>query len=200
MRKNEVILISTIYKGSASIQAIKLFEPSKVYFIVDSQEDPIRKQGVIMVKELFPKIIFEEVPTKMYDIVDIARKSMEVIQREKKNKIIVHISEGRKTMGLGLLFGSYVLRDLVDSAYYIIEETNAPLKLPLIELSASPKKKQILLKMATNKPKITKLSKKLNITSSTLYVHLKELRDEGLLTKENTITEMGKIVLLNQKE
>ena len=126
------VLISTIYKGSATIQAIKLFKPQKIFFIIDDYNDSIRAHSVKMIKDLFPEISVVEIPIKMYDIVDIAKHTIEIINSESKNKIIVHISEGRKTMSLGVLFGAYVMMDKVDSAYYIIEETiniseNAPL-------------------------------------------------------------------------
>src|SRR3989344_2899640 len=94
------VLISTIFKGSAVIQAIKLFEPKKVYFVVDDPIDDIRKHSVNMIKDIFPSVEFEQISAKMYDIVEIAQKTMEVINKESSEKIIVHISEGRKTMSL----------------------------------------------------------------------------------------------------
>lgn len=194
------ILISTIFKGSALIQAIKLFNPKKVYLIVDDPIDNIRKNSVDMVKNIFPTINFEEVPTKIYDIVNIASNAIEIIKKETGEKIIVHISEGRKTMSLGLLFGAYVMRKEVDAAYYIIEETNVPIQLPLIELSVSSKKRVILNSINDGKNSVQELEKELNMNSATLYVHLKDLRDKGILSKENRLTEMGRIVLLNQKD
>jgi len=192
------VLISTIFKGSAVIQAIKLFEPKKVYFIVDDPIDEIRKHSVNMIKDIFPSVEFEQIPAKIYDIVDIAKKTMEAIKKESSNKIIVHISEGRKTMSLGALFGAYVLRDKVDSAYYIAEETNSPIRLPLVALKVSAKKHELLKLILEGKNTTSQLQKGMNITSATLYVHIKELRDGGLLTRENKLTEMGKIILLNQ--
>jgi len=192
------ILISTIYKGSAVIQAIKLFNPNKVYFIVDDPLDDIRKNSIKMMKDIFPLLNFEMISTKIYDIVNIANKTIEVIKKESNEKIIIHISEGRKTMSLGLLFGAYVMRKNVDSAYYIIEETNVPIQLPLIELSVSPKKKEILKSINEGKSSVQELEKELKMNSATIYVHLKDLRDKGILSKENRLTEMGRIVLLNQ--
>jgi CRISPR locus-related DNA-binding protein len=191
------VLITTIFKGSAVIQAIKLFEPKKVYFIVDDPIDDIRKHSVNMIKDIFPSVKFEQISAKIYDIVEIAQKTMEAIKKESSEKVIVHISEGRKTMSLGALFGAYVLRDKVDSAYYIAEETNAPIRLPLIELKVSAKKHELLKLISDGKKSTSELQKGMKITSATLYVHIKELRDEGILTKENNLTEMGKIVLLN---
>ena len=190
------ILISTIYKGSAVIQAIKLYNPTKIYFIVDEPIDNIRKHSIEMIRDFFPNIPIEQYHAKIYDIVDIANKTMQIIEKESKEKIIIHISEGRKTMSFGVLFGAYSLKEKVTSVHYIVEETNQPINIPLLNMNVSSKKREILRTIADGKNSIPDLEKELEITSATLYVHLKDLRDEGYLTKENKLTEMGKIVLL----
>jgi CRISPR locus-related DNA-binding protein len=194
------ILISTIYKGSAVIQAIKLFEPEKVYLIVDDPIDDVRKNSIIMIKDIFPSINFIEVSAKIYDIVEIANKTIETIKKESGNKIMVNISEGRKTMSLGLLFGTYVMKKEVHSAFYIVEETNSPIQLPLIEMKISSKRKDLLRKIADGKRTVAELEKETGTNPATLYVHIKELRDSGMITKENKLTEMGRIVLLDSNQ
>jgi CRISPR locus-related DNA-binding protein len=180
-------------------QAIKLFSPTKIYFIVDKPIDEIRKNSIGMIHDLFPEIDTKQVFVKTYDIVNIANETIKIIKKESKNNIKVHISEARKTMSLGLLFGAYVMKKEIDSTYYIIEETNQPLKLPLIELKVSKKKKEILNLISEGNNTVEILSEKLNVQPSTLYVHLKELRDDGMITKTKDLklTDMGNIVLLN---
>lgn len=190
------ILISTLYRGTAAIRAIKLFSPQKVYFIVDKPVDSVRENAVEMITDLYPKLTIELVSVKTYDIVNIADETIKIIKKERENNITLHISEARKTMSLGTLFGSYVMKPYVNSVYYIIEETNQPLKIPLLELKVSSKKKQILNLINNGMNNIEELVKKLNVNRSTLYVHFKELRDEGFLDKKNNLTEMGRIVLL----
>ena len=191
------VLISTIWKGSAVIQAIKLFSPNKVFFIADEPVEDIRNNSINMIKELFPNLEYKTVSTKIYNIVGIAKSVMDIIESETGNEIIVHISEGRKTMSLGLLFGAYVKRELVSSAYYITEETNTPIQLPLVKLKLSKQKKGLLQKIDENITSISELAKKLKIKAPTVYVHMKELRDDGFLNKENKLTEIGRIILLN---
>ncbi|MCF7860887.1 CRISPR locus-related DNA-binding protein [Candidatus Woesearchaeota archaeon] len=190
------ILISTIWKGTAVIQAIKLFKPQKVYFIVDEPLEETRRSSIAMIKDLFSEIEYQQVSAKIYDIVGISKSVIDIIDKEKGNKITIHISEGRKTMSLGLLFGAYVKRKSVDAAYYITEETNTPIKLPLVELKLSSKKVILLEKIKKGLTDIEKISKQLDIKPATVYVHMKELRDEGFLDDKNQITEMGNIVLL----
>lgn len=191
------ILISTIWKGSAVIQAVKLFSPDKIFFVIDEPLEDIRKNSIDMIKELFPNIIYNTISAKIYDIVSIAKAVVDIIEQEKNNEIIIHISEGRKTMSLGLLFGAYVKKGNVHSAYYITEETNTPIQLPLIDLKLSKRKKQLLRKINENIVSKAELEKILKIKTPTIYVHLKELRDDGFLTKDNKLTEMGRIILLD---
>ena len=99
-------------------------------------------------------------------------------------------------MSLGMLFGAYVMKKGIDSAYYIMEETNQALKLPLIELKAPAKKKKILELISSGENTVEGLVKKSNVKPGTMYVHLKDLRDEGFITKDMKLTDMGRIVLL----
>ena len=191
------VLISTIWKGSAVIQAIKLFSPNKVFFIADEPVEDIRNNSINMIKELFPNLEYKTVSTKIYNIVGIAKSVMDIIESETGNEIIVHISEGRKTMSLGLLFGAYVKRELVSSAYYITEETNTPIQLPLVKLKLSKQKIRLLQKINEDISSMPELEKALNVKAPTIYVHMKELRDDGFLNKENKLTEIGRIILLN---
>jgi len=177
------VLISTIWKGSAVIQAIKLFSPNKVFFIADEPVEDIRNNSINMIKEIFPNLEYKTVPTKIYDIVGIAKSVMDIIESETGNEIIVHISEGRKTMSLGLLFGAYVKRELVSSAYYITEETNTPIQLPLVKLKLSKQKKGLLQKIDENITSISELAKKLKIKAPTVYVHILISNNQIRMTK-----------------
>lgn len=194
------ILITTIYKASSVIQVIKQFSPKKIYFVIDEPLDDVRKNSIAMIKDLFPELEYgKEIKTKIYDIVNIAHECIKTIEKEKENTIIINISEGRKTMSIGVLFGSYVMKKYVDSVFYIMEETNQPIKLPLIDLKVTEKKEKILKAVDKGMESISDLEKEVDMKAATLYVHLKELRDEGFLTKDTKLTEMGKIVLLHSE-
>lgn len=196
------VLITTVYKGSAVIQAIKLFSPTKVLFLVDEPIDAIRENTLRMIKEFYPDISYEKIPSKIYDIVEIASNAMKTIgkhkEENKEEKIIVHISEGRKTMSLGLLYGAYMCRDKVSALYYIMEETNLPIQLPLLELNISPQKKKILQLISDGKKSIPELESELGTSTSTIYVQMKELRDLGFLNSNNDVTDIAKIALLEK--
>ena len=74
-----VVLITTVFKGSAVIQAIKLFIPQKVYFLIDEPLNEIRNQTINMIKEFFPGLVFENISAKVYNIVDIAKETIKII-------------------------------------------------------------------------------------------------------------------------
>ena len=192
-------IISTIHKGNTVIQAIKLCKPTKACFIIDPQ-NKIAKHSIEMIKDFFPKLLIEQHYVKDYDIVDIAHTTINIIEKkESKEKIIIHISEGQKTISLGVLFGAYCLNEKITSIYYIVEETNQPINIPLVNINVSSKKREILQTINREGNAIPNLEKKLKITSATLYVHLKELRDWGCLDKNNNLTEMGKIVIIRKE-
>ena len=88
------ILLSTIYKGTAVIQAIKSFSPNKVYFIIDEPLDETRQTSINMVKDLFPEIEYDQVSGKIYDIVNIAKSVIDTIEKEKGNMSAVAKSLG----------------------------------------------------------------------------------------------------------
>ena len=45
---------------------------------------------------------------------------------------------------------------------------------------------------------VNDLETELGIKAPTIYVHMKELRDDGFLNQDNKMTEMGKIILLKR--
>ena len=193
-----VVLITTVFKGSAVIQAIKLFSPQRVYFLIDEPLNEIRNQTINMIKEFFPTLDFKSISAKVYNIVDIAKETIDIIEKEKNEEIIIHVSEGRKTMGFGLLFGAYMMSEHVKAAYYLEEETNPPIQLPLTKLKVPDQKRKLLDLIFQGINDVKDIEKRLEITASTVYVHMKELRDEGFLDKDNKITDIGKIVLLRR--
>jgi len=196
--EKETVLITTIYKASSVIQVMRRFSPKKVYFIIDDPEDDVRKNSINMIKDLFSEVKFgPEIKVKIYDIVNIASECINVIYKERVNRIIMNVTEGRKTMSFGMLLASYVMKKNIDSVYYIIEETNQPIKLPIVQLSITEKKAMILKELRKGIMDIGELERITSMKPGTLYVHLKDLRDEGFITKDNKLTEMGEVVLLN---
>ena len=89
-------------------------------------------------------------------------------------------------------------KEKIKGAYYIIEETNTVLPLPLISFELGESKKKLLKEISKGNEKIQKIEKKLGIKQSAIYQHIQELKQEGYLenNKELKLTDFGRIIIL----
>ncbi len=191
-------IISTVFSGEAVKLMLSKYRPDKVIMLRAKDSDPDAEAGISKtvgkLQRAFPKITFEQLDSTMYDLVDITKAVVKAINAE-KGEVILHVTEGRKTMMLGMLYAGYLKKDSVLGAYYAIEENYQILQLPLPDFSISLPKKKILKLLDKGKtPKeIAKLTKK---SPAIIYAHLKEMKKDGFITEENEMTDAGKIVLL----
>jgi len=195
------VVISTVYSGRSIKVAIKELSPNKLILIVDKPIDKTKEETVKEIKKFYGEIIqIETLQTSLYNIPEIMEKVIKVIDEEskKENEILIHITEGRKTTSLALLFAGYARKEKIKGAYYVIEETNEILPLPLIKLELGESKKKLLQEINKGNGKIKKIEKKLKIKQSAVYQHIQELKKEGYLedTKELKLTEMGRVMIL----
>ena len=192
-------IISTVYSGEAVKLMLSRFKPDKIIMLRAKDSDPDTEKEISKtvgkLQRAFPKITFEKTETTMYDLVDITKAVVKAINAEKGNDVLLHITEGRKTMSLGMLYAGYLKKDSVLGAYYAIEENYTILQLPLPDFSISPPKKKILKLLGQGKtPKqITNITKK---SPAIIYTHLKEMKKDGFITENNELTDAGRIVLL----
>jgi len=192
-------VISTVYSGEAVKLVLSTFKPDKMVFLLakDSNPDDETKIRKVMgsLSRAFPKVQFEEITSTMYDLVDVTKTVVDAIKKEKGNQVYLHVTEGRKTMSLGMLYAGYVKKHDIEGAYYAVEENYNMLKLPLPDFSITSSKKEILLMIKKGmKPKdIVEKTKK---STAIVYAHIKEMKKEGYLTEDNELTDAGKIVLM----
>ena len=130
-------LISTIYEGNAVKAAIIKFSPDKVIIITSKPKDERKSTSRKSVKDLrnrYKTIKIEVADTSVYEIPKIVNDVCKVIDKEHKsgNDILLHISEGRKTQSLGVLFAGFIKKDKIKGVYYFIEETNKAIPMPLL--------------------------------------------------------------------
>jgi len=109
---------------------------------------------------------------------------------------LLHISEGRKTQSLGVLFAGFIKKDKIKGVYYFIEETNKALPMPLLDFKLSPTKTLILKEIASGNKKVADIIKKTKKSKAMIYAHLNELKKEGYITENMEITDAGKIARL----
>lgn len=200
-KEGKKVVISTVYSGKAIKVAIKELSPNKLILIVDKPIDKIKEETVKEIKKFYGEVMeIETLQTSLYDIPEIMEKVIKVIDEEsgKGNEVLIHITEGRKTTSLALLFAGYARKEKLKGAYYVIEETNQILPLPLINLNLGESKKLILREIYKGNIKIEELIKKTKIKQSAVYQHLQELKKEGYLenNKELKLTDLGRIMIL----
>jgi len=201
----ERVVISTIYEGYAVKQAITKLSPDKLILLVDEPEDKKKKDKMMQVikniKEFFKEnLVIETIKIPSYDIAQIMEKTISLIDIESKNnnKIFVHITEGRKTISLALLFASYRRKNQIEGAYYITEEDHSLIKLPLLNFEINETKKLFLKEIEKGNGGLKELQDKLELGQSAAYQNLQELKKEGYIENEGELklTDLGRIMIL----
>ncbi len=199
------VIISTIYEGYALKHAIPKLSPDKIILLIDEPPEERKKQRMYSVikslKDFFKEAIeIETVKISPYNLSKIMGEVIKIIDREykKNNKIIAHITEGRKITSLALLFAAYTRKEKIEKAYYITEEEHRLISLPLLDFQFNGTKRDLLNEVSKNNSEPDKLMKKLKIGKSALYQNITELKKEGYLenNKELKITELGRIMIL----
>lgn len=199
------VLISTIYEGYAVKQAVLKFSPDKLILLVDEPTDKRKKEKMISVikaiKSLFKEgLIVEQIKISTYDIPQIMETAIKIIDEEfkKGNKIIIHITEGRKITSLALLFSAYVRKEKIKDIYYITEEKHEKIKLPLLEFGINNTKKEFLKEITKGNGELKNLQEKIKVGPSAAYQNIQELKEEGYLenNKELKLTDLGRIMIL----
>src|SRR3989344_2249192 len=187
-------LISTIYEGSATNAAIIKFSPDKVVIITSKPKDEKKstsRKSIAQIKNKYKIIQFEIFDTSIYEIPNIVNDVCKAIDKEHKagNEIILHISEGRKTQSLGVLFAGFIKKDKIRGVYYFIEETNKALPMPLLDFKISSTKAMILREMASGNKKVADIIRKSKKSKAMIYVHINELKKDGYITENLEITD-----------
>ncbi|PIN83221.1 hypothetical protein COV61_03755, partial [Candidatus Micrarchaeota archaeon CG11_big_fil_rev_8_21_14_0_20_47_5] len=118
------VLIATLYNPDPVILAVTRLGPEKLILVFDKEPDEKLKEALATLREVYGKILeLEEVRTDAYDIVEVARKCVEIIDKQgKDDEIYVNITSGRKTRAVGLLFAAYCRHERVRKIAYNPEE------------------------------------------------------------------------------
>ncbi|MFH1636871.1 MAG: DUF6293 family protein [Candidatus Woesearchaeota archaeon] len=197
-------LISMVFRGDVTKIAAYRLSPDRLILFdcKDHEHQKVSKKAIQDLKDAFSKlpVKIEVKYTKMYDIVQIAHDVIKCIDEEhsKGSEIHLHISEGRKTHYLGFLMAAYSRKGKVAGAYYLVQEENGRvLKLPLLSLKPSKAKQAILKEISKGNKNVISMTKKLKKTKGIIYIHIRELREDGFIEKDELeLTEVGKISIL----
>ncbi len=207
MKKEEGkrVVISTIYEGFAINYIIPKLSPDKLILLIDEPKFTEKKEKmnevIRTIKSFFKdSIVVETEKISSYDIPKIMSEVIKIIDKESKegNEIVVHITEGRKTTSLAVLFAAYMRKENVKGAYYLTEEEHNIINLPLLNFDINGNKKIILKEIDKGNSNLNILMDKLKIKKSAMYRNIDELKNEGCLedNKELKLTDLGRIMIL----
>ena len=193
-------LISTIYHPEPVIPSILRYSPTKIILIrssiAEGEAKKELKETVDTVERLFKNATkIEWVKINPYDLYAISKKTVDLIEKENGNKIIVNVTGGRKTIGMGVLFGCYARKDMIDRIQYVTEEKSEFVDLPLLSFGLS-RSKRLVLEAIQEGLTIPETTEKLKRSRGMIYAHLKELQEAGLVDENYKITTAGRIALL----
>ena len=193
------VLIATVYGPDPVLIAANKLGPDRMILLVDKEPSKEQEKSLDLIKNSLGRVMdVKVVKTEVYDIVDIARKTVEIIDMQPKDdEIYVNVTSGRKTKAIGLLFGAYTRSSKVKKIMYYPEEKDASVVLlPILQFKLTESQKRVLEYLEDGKfDSLMQLSEKIDVSRAMLYRSIKELEEMGLV-EDLKLTDAGKIARL----
>ena len=196
------VLIATLYSPEPVLLATTRLGPERLILLVDKTPNKEQDAAVCLIQDSLGKVIdVKIVKTDVYDIVEIARECVKIIDMQPEgDHIFVNITSGRKTKAIGLLFAAYARHDKVSKiAYNPEEDKNSIIYLPRLSFKLNESQKKILEQIGDGKyDTIGDLAKNIELSTAMLYRAIDELKDMDLITTEDglKLTDAGRIARL----
>ncbi len=196
------VLIATTYRFEPVMASTTKVSADRLILLIDKKPDDKQKKSVDLIKKSLGSVLeIKTIGIDVYDIVAIAKKSIEIIDLlSDKDEIYIDITSGRKTQAFGLLFGSYARSDRIKKIMYVKEEDKKIITLPKLSYSLTSGQKRIVEYISKNNiESMTDFSEEVNVSRGMLYKHIKELKDMDIIeeTPEGIqLTDYGRIVVM----
>jgi len=196
-------LVSSFYSIEPFMPAALAFHPDKIILLIDADSKPEARHkldaNIELVKKTLGTAIFvKTVPVKQYDLLDVAKKTVKLIEEEhgSGNRVYLNVTGGRRTVMMGALMACYTRSEMVERVVYSLEETNELIELPKLSMALSQTKRGILELLAKGRKPIPEVAEKLEKTRGMVYAHLRELKALGYVNDDFELTVAGRIALL----
>ena len=193
------VLISTLFAVDPVLVAANKLGPDRMYLLMDKEPSKEQEKSLELLQGSLGRVIdIKVIKTEIYDIVEIARKSTEIIDMQpKEDEIYINVTGGRKTKAIGLLFGAYSRCARIKKIIYYPEEKDAsPVFLPKLQFNLTESQKTVLEWLEQGKfTNLMDLSEKIDVSRAMLYRNIKELEEMGLV-EDLKLTDAGKIARL----
>ncbi len=195
------VLLATLYTADPVLLAANRLGPDRLILFIDKEPNNEQKKSLKLIKDSIGRVVdVKEVKTDVYDIVNVAKKSVEIIDMQPKDDyIFINITSGRKTKALGLLFAAYARHERIKKiAYNPEEDKTSVIYLPKLSFKLTESQKKIL-EILDKKENLNfaELAEKVEISRAMLYRNIDELRDLDLINTENgfKLTDAGRIAV-----
>jgi CRISPR locus-related DNA-binding protein len=198
------VLIATLYSPDPVLLAANRLGPDRLILLTDKKPSEEQTKSLKLIKESLGRVVdVKEVRTDVYDIVEVAKKCVEIIDLQpREDWIFINITSGRKTKALGLLFAAYVRHDRVRKiAYNPEEDKTSVVYLPKLCFKLSDSQKKVL--EAVNSPDSkgkswADIAENIGISRAMFYRAVDELKDMDLVSTEDDLklTDAGRIARL----
>ncbi len=193
------VLIATLYNVDPVLVSANKLGPDRMYLLVDKEPSKEQEKSVELLNSSLGRVIdIKVVKTAVYDIVEVARKAVEIIDMQPKDdEIYVNITSGRKTKAIGLLFGAYARGNVIKKIIYFPEEKDSdPVYLPKLQFNLTESQKKVLGYLEAGKfTTLMDLSEKIDLSRAMLYRAIKELEEMDFIS-DLKLTDAGKIARL----
>jgi len=198
------VLIATLYNPDPVLLACTRLSPDRLILLIDEEPDKKQKEALNLIKNSLGRVLdIKEVKIPVYDIVAIAKKTVEIITMQPKDDwIFLNITAGRKTQSMGVLFGAYARSNYIKKiAYNPEEDKSAVVYLPILSFKLNESQQKILESIDKKKSQTyADLAKDTDLSSAMVYRSITELKDMDFVetSDENgfTLTDAGKIARL----
>jgi CRISPR locus-related DNA-binding protein len=193
-------LIATFYNVEPFIPAALKYPSRKIILIVSTLDSKVKK-NVEKLEEFFGSIVDIEtlVINEDAEVVDIAKRTVDLIDKESRPnvKILVSVGGGSRKLASGVLYGCYSRPKLVNKILSNSPSLKDVIELPKLRYNLGAAKYEVLKKIANRGNKsINEIAKELNKTRGMLYQHLRELGEGGYVDDDFKITDAGRLALL----
>jgi CRISPR locus-related DNA-binding protein len=192
------VLIATLHSVDPILVAANKLGPDRMYLLVDKELSKEQEKSIEILQGSLGRVIdIKIIKTEVYDIVEVAKKAVEIIDMQpKEDEIFANVTSGRKTKAIGLLFGAYARCSRVKKILYFPEETKEAVSLPKLQFNLTDSQKKVLEYIEAGKfDSLMDLSEKIDISRAMLYRNIKELEEMGLI-EEQKLTDAGRIARL----
>ena len=197
------VLIATLYSPEPVLLAATRQGTERLILLIDKEPDKEQQASLKLISDSLGRVMdIKTVKTDVYDIVEVARKCVEIIDlTPKDDEISVNITSGRKTKAIGLLFAAYARHDRVKKiAYNPEEDKKKVIYLPKLSFHLTESQKNLLEFLEAGKyGNLTDLADKVSLSRAMLYRNIKDLEDMDMITSDNglfRLTDAGKIARL----